>query len=297
MKTLITYIAKLAFIILIARFNTLEAKVIDLSKYFLSGPTSIKNQAKYKLNKNRQQNIDNQTYHEIFMHEEDQTKSSTECFGEVYQPAQYIEKTIEIEISAEYFTKKSIPPKFEKIRKKILLKPGYFTYNKKSKEIFHTQIKKYLIQPAEKILSSDNQTITKKPAQFKEITRKTIAKHPNYAKEWVPPKYMYLDVESQISETKIIADKKERKTIKLKHLEKITDGKKVTKRIICDKFLSPAIVDRIQSILFKEGFIAEKTGAYDLRTKNALKAYQSKYRLSQGSLDIQTLGAMGLIAH
>lgn len=72
----------------------------------------------------------------------------------------------------------------------------------------------------------------------------------------------------------------------------VREGGMVTKEVLCQKEINQKLVEKIQKLLLKQGYLSEKksvNGLLDTVTLSALTAFQKKNKLAYGALTIETI--------
>ena len=230
-----------------------------------------------------------------------------ECYARVFLPPVY--KTVTQRLLKKQASEKIqvIPAQYKWVEEKILVKEPSIklvevpaTYKWVTDRILvkeaHTVWKKGR-GTVERIDHSTGEIICRVnvPAQYKEVQKRVLVNPPTIKEVQLPAEYKTVKVRKLVKPAgkKIIPISAEYQTVTKK--VKITEGKIVWKRVMCETNINPSIVAKIQAALRKAGY---KPGPVDSiigpRTTAAMTAYQKKKGLAQGNVTFETLKSLGI---
>ena len=223
-------------------------------------------------------------------------------------PAQYGWETETVLVKEASYKMVDVPAEYEWTTEKILVKPAHTVWKRGQglvEKVDNTtgEIMCLVAVPAtyktvkKKIVKSE--ATSRKieiPAQYKTIKRKVLIAPASVKKISIPAEYKTVKVKKMITppKEKRIVIPAEYETITL--TERVSDGKLVWRRVLCETNMGKDIILRLQRALKENGhdpvFI---DGVIGWRTIKALKAYQTEKGLAVGKITYKTLESLGIV--
>jgi len=230
-----------------------------------------------------------------------------ECYARVYQPPVYKTVTEKIMVQKPSEEVQIIPARYEWVKEKVLVKDASVRYETIPADYKWVK-ERILIKDAHTVWKKgrgsverlDNGTgeimcLVKVPATYKTINKKILVKPATVKEIRIPPVYETVKVKKMVvppqKKVNLIPAKYEtvRKRIK------VTEGKIVWQRTMCETNINTSIISKIQFALRKAGYNpGPADGVLGPWTREALKNYQKDKRLAIGSITYETLSSLGL---
>lgn len=141
------------------------------------------------------------------------------------------------------------------------------------------------------------------PAETKTVTRKILVKPEEVIYKTVPAVYKTVSTKQQITQPKTMEVTQAAKYETVEKRIQIAPAEKASRKTLCTKDRSEALVKRIQIVLEKEGYLKPSPpndlevidGLWGPNTSATLTRYQRDHGLAEGAITFEVLNHMGIM--